>query len=182
MPNQYTRRTKPLRVPFQYGAELASRARGAVIARQNCRACLVDFPHRVRGREEERDGADDSLHVGRPARKLVERRRARAPSARARRALGVCSVCTTVTSRRGARPVTGIPVAATSQSRSLSPARVGRAGGALLGRRVRRAASPRDVLCLPNHSDTFAPARRRAPSTLAPAVLEGMQSITHAWG
>ena len=130
VPFKCTRRTKRVRVPYQYVAELVFRARGAVTIYLS-RACLVDFPHRMRGREEERDGANDSLHVGRPARKLVERRQARAPSARARRALGVCSVCTTVTF-------------SLSESRPRGPC-----GGALLGRRVRRAASPRDVLCLP---------------------------------
>ena len=78
VPFKCTRRTKRVRVPYQYVAELVFRARGAVTIYLS-RACLVDFPHRMRGREEERDGANDSLHVGRPARKLVERRQARAP-------------------------------------------------------------------------------------------------------
>ena len=59
-------------------------------------------------------------------------------SARARRALGVCSTCVyyrNVAARRGgARPVTEFQSPPRPNSRSLSPARVGRAGGALLGR------------------------------------------------
>ena len=95
-------------------------------------------------------------------------------SARARRALGVYYY---VTSRRGARgPCHRIPIAATSQF-SLSESRPrGPCGGC-----PPRASRGTFYAC-PNHSDTFAPARRRAPSTLAPAVLEGMQSVTHALG
>ena len=89
VPFKCTRRTKRVRVPYQYVAELVFRARGAVTIYLS-RACLVDFPHRMRGREEERDGANDSLHVGRPARKLVERRQARAPLARRERSAGDC--------------------------------------------------------------------------------------------
>ena len=135
-----TRRTKRVRVPYQYVAELVSRARGAGTVDLS-RACLVDFPHGVRGREEEGDGADDRLHFGRPARKLVERRRARAP----RREHGAplvfaALVCTTVTSRRGAAAPARrrIPVAATSQF-SLSESRPrGPCGGC-----PPRASSPR---------------------------------------
>ena len=81
VPGQYTRQTKPV-FKWVKRAELARRTRAAVLeARRLSRACLVDFSHGVRdrchGREEERDGADDSLHVGRPARKLVERAGAR---------------------------------------------------------------------------------------------------------
>ena len=83
VPFKCTRRTKRVRVPYQYVAELVFRARGAVTIYLS-RACLVDFPHRMRGREEERDGANDSLHVGRPARKLVERRRGRLGASTAR--------------------------------------------------------------------------------------------------
>ena len=102
-------------------------------------------------------------------------------SARARRALGVYYY---VTSRRGARgPCHRIPIAATSQF-SLSESRPrGPCGGCP----PRATSSPRRVaagrfMLAQTIVTLFAPARRRAPSTLAPAVLEGMQSVTHALG
>ena len=72
VPGQYARQTKPV-FKWVKRAELARRARAAVLeARRLSRACLVDFSHGVRdrchGREEERDGADNRFHLGRPAR------------------------------------------------------------------------------------------------------------------
>ena len=61
--------------------DLGARRRSNLEDLHLARVGLV-LPHRLRdrrdGREEECYGADDRFHVGRPARKLVERRQARA--------------------------------------------------------------------------------------------------------